>query len=280
MKKSGIVAFLLVLLLTSLLFSCTKDSTENETTQPSETNIASPSTDFAPSVSLSESADSEISAPITDIENPEETEENGTKYPTLKKQYWDGDRSRPFASDTVCLRMQPSKKNLRDYAVSDFPELDLADVWYTNRFESGPCLILTLKNPSEENVISAIKTLEQREDTYTVMPEYDVPLVPVEIPEDATYYHDQIVTVIQPSARQKTYTIADFPELECLSVKELVTGPIKSVTVTLKQTSKESVIAAVRLLEGRKDLMEVRPAWYVIGTDGTVDGFPDENVYP
>lgn len=277
MKKYKTLSLLLcLLLLVSTFTSCVLQETETESTNSLLHSSSESQKDFSVNFASQENFTENSAVATTDmttdsltaeasVTNSESDKKN--RYPTLPKQYWVEDDDRKFGEDVICVWMQPSDKIVQDYKISDFPEIDLSGVWYTKRIDGSPCIMLILSNPSKENVISGIRRMEQREDIYKATPEYDTKLVPVEIAEDATFFDDRVLLVIQPSARQHTYTAEDFPELDCASVEEHIAGPIKSVRITLKQKSKDGVVAAVRLLEKREDLMEVRPSEYVLLED-------------
>ncbi len=275
MKKYKILSLLLALIFSvGILAACGPQEAVGSNTNSTDTHsVPSSGVSSTSSDTNTESSDTDTE---TDSESSDTETENKAAENALPKEYWVEEPGKKFGQDVVLVWMQPSEKIYWDYTTADFPEAEVAEMSNQGGGETV-CIALILKTPSKENIISTIRALEKRSDVYKATPDYDREDDPFEFEDGMLFYDDRVWVSIQPSARHHTYTVEDFPELECVSVEERKTGELKSVCVTLKDPSKENVIAAVGLLEAREDVYRAKPSLLTIGTDATVDGAPDAN---
>ncbi len=275
MKKYKILSLLLALIFSvSILVACGPQGTVGSNTNSTDTHsVSSSGVSSTSSDTNTESSDTDTE---TDSESSDTETENKAAENALPKEYWVEEPGKKYAQNFVVVCMQPSKKGHYDYLVTDFPEAEAIDVCINGWSEFNTVkLALLLKTPSKENVISTIRALEKRDDIYKVTPLYDIEFVPFEFTETTEFTNDYIYCSIQPSAAHRTYTVEDFPELDCVSVEEASWS--KSITkrlkIKLKYPSKENVIAAVNLLStsNREDLYYVCPDIILYPSDAPAD---------
>lgn len=92
---------------------------------------------------------------------------------------------------------------------------------------------------------------------------------------------DHISVGIQPSARDRVYTVEDFAEINCVAIEEHVYGDSRWLHLKLGNPSKENVIAAIRLLEQKCDIYNIyraEPNFYWV-LDATADAAPNDSYY-
>ena len=75
---------------------------------------------------------------------------------------------------------------------------------------------------------------------------------------------NRILLVINPLYNAKEYTAADFSEVDCVKVKDLLsnvkgTQCCRILTLTIEGDSKEKVLDAIKLLEQREDVFNASP---------------------
>ena len=193
-----------------------------------------------------------------------------------------------FIDNQVLVVMQPNASHLR-YGRADFKEVRCKKVWtltddYYIEKGANKALILTLRGHSKQNVIDAVKVLEQREDVLLAEPAREGTFAESRIidetsedssknyieqlyfvykkpPEDAIY-DNQIVFGVQPHAISKEYTAEDFAYVGCIEIENdrYFEGANKRfLRFAVESSSPEEIMRIIRILEQRDDAYSVEP---------------------
>ncbi|MBQ1273087.1 MAG: hypothetical protein IIY12_06295 [Clostridia bacterium] len=171
-----------------------------------------------------------------------------------------------FPVGQLKLNINPNKA-LRSYRVKDFPEVDCIGIMDSVRHDEDAdrYVVIALTELTKEGTLSAIKTLEQREDVLSVNPvteEYmDALLVGAydfrsDVEDNKEFIFGEILITLYPSASRKTYTKEDFSDVNCIELKQDYWSHINTydMTVILEDKTREGTIAAAEKLTEREDI--------------------------
>lgn len=226
--------------------------------------------------------------------------ENGKMLPisdkTEPKAYSTATVDDDFIDNQVLVVMQPNASHLR-YGKTDFKEVEckkvltLTDDYYIEK-GANKALVLTLKGHSKQNVIAAVKALEQREDVLLAEPAYKGTFVESPRADETTEensasrYMDRIYYIyneekhmldeefaigIQPYAVANKYTIEDFAYAGGAEITSDIThsNGERFIRIRVQDYTQANVLRALRILAQREDVMVAEPH-YIMGPDAAM----------
>ncbi len=289
--KKKLLALLLVLVLSAgFLVACTPENPGNTDTS-SNSVLASSDAD---------SGKTDAVASQTDTDEKTSTEEVGDttdlgEIPEFEKIYQPQDLSSKdyFEDNLILVGIMPHLYQ-KEYTVRDFADIGCVEISQTvvGRYvdpDSGKQypqtkLTLVLDQHSKDNVISALRILEAREDVMFAEPTpYYYPQSTSKIPKfekkytadnislDGNYHDNMVIVSFMPGIYARDKTPEDFSEVGCIEIRSVIDGkivhpetgekyPQMILCLVLDKNSKENVINAIRILEKDPQIMYAEPS--------------------
>ncbi|MBQ8381543.1 MAG: S8 family serine peptidase, partial [Clostridia bacterium] len=136
-----------------------------------------------------------------------------------------------------------------------------------------------LSDKNEENLISALRTIEKRDDVKAVFPKYKKIICTT--PINADFSENELTITPFPEYNNYKYTVDDFKEINCISIKELLPpkhGELhRWISLEIPGNDKENVLAAIKKLEKREDIAFADPSFYFSYENYTSDPFCNDS---
>ena len=253
---------------------------------------SSKSTDSAVSsdASFDTSTDSAVSSDATS-NNPTDSTPSIDEV-EVTKEYTTLTLEDDFPVGQLQVNMNPNNA-LGDYRLENFSEVNCLGVLDSIRVDDATSrfVIVALTDLSKESTLSAIKTLEQRNDVLSVKPvteEYMDSLVKEQfafrefVEKNYEFIPGEILITLYPSASRKTYTEADFSEVNCIQLKQKFypTRNCYYMTVFLEDKTEEGTIAAAEKLTERDDVRAIEFNFHLSLDSATTDQVPSDITPP